>query len=160
MNFSQVLNYLLIWGLKGAFLFNFIVLYLFRSRMVYESRGEDGLRKKDSSPKGWISTVVFLMVVILFLLTGNYFSLRNFELNFWNIFWLNFGLMIILTLYDSLVIDWLVIAIWRPAFLRLPDDMNRESMKKHLLITIPVAPVICLAISAMSTGASWLLWMR
>ena len=66
--------------------------------------------------------------------------------------------MMILVIYDSIVIDWLVIVLWRPAFLKLPDAMNAESMKKHILITIPVAPVICLVIAGISAGLTIFIW--
>jgi len=161
MSINNLVSYLIIWSMLGVILFNFVVIYLLRSGDVYESRGKDGLRKRDSSVKGWITTLGFLGLVVAFLLAGNYFSFLRIHsgFTFWQIFWLNFALMMILVVYDSIVIDWLVIAKWRPAFLKIPDEMNAESMKKHILFTIPVAPVICAVIAAISAGASLLLWI-
>ena len=69
---------------------------------------------------------------------------------------MNFGHYLLLFLFDTLVIDGLVLAVWRPAFLRLPDAMGGESMKRHMLLSIPVGTVAGIGLSAVSTVISYL----
>ena len=61
---------------------------------------------------------------------------------------------LVLFLYDTLVIDGLVIGVWRPSFLRLPDAMGRQSMKRHMLVSIPAGLLIGAALTAISTAVS------
>jgi hypothetical protein len=61
----------------------------------------------------------------------------------------------ILLIYDTLVIDYLVIVKWRPKFLLIPEAMNAQSMRQHILATIPVGPVIGLVLTALSTWIAW-----
>ena len=67
---------------------------------------------------------------------------------------LNFGHYVVLFLFDTVVVDGLVLSLWRPAFLRLPATMNRESMKRHVLLSIPVGLIAGIGLTALSTAIS------
>jgi hypothetical protein len=97
-----------------------------------------------------------------FQVISNYFSLvqLSFILNFWHLFILNYGVYLILFLFDTFFIDGYVLAIWRPGFLHLPDEMGKESMKKHILISIPVGLGIGVLLTTISTATSYILWMQ
>jgi len=101
------------------------------------------------------------MLTIPLGLTGiqvaaNYLGLtrRGFELGFWSLWLLNLGHYLVLFAYDTLVIDGLVLGVWRPGFLKLPDEMGRESMKQHMLLSLPVGVVAGLVLTAISTSLS------
>jgi hypothetical protein len=146
--------------LIGAIAFSLIVIYLFRSGSVYNARTEEGHLKEKMPLRGILSMFIFLILVVAFIAATNYISLisQGVEVTFWSLFLLNFALIAILILYDSLVIDWWVIGFWRPAFLKLPDAMDKEQMKVHLKRTIFVAPPIALVIAILSAGVTSLLW--
>ncbi|MFL7892757.1 MAG: hypothetical protein ACK2UM_20005 [Anaerolineales bacterium] len=153
---GEIVRYLAVWGIIGAFLFSLFVIFVFRSRLVYTSRKEDGLLKEKIPLAGYLTSGGFLVLIVVFLVAANYFGLyqKGYPLNFWSLFALNFSLYLILFLFDSLVIDGLVLGYWRPAFLQLPAAMGGESMREHILKSIPVGIVfgviICLVCSAAS----------
>jgi hypothetical protein len=149
MSTSEVLNYLAVWGIIGAFLFSLFVIFVFRSGLIYTSRNKDGLLKEKIPLAGYLTSGGFLVLIVVFLVAANYFSLfqNRFTFNFWSLFAQNFSLYLILFLFDSLVIDGFVLGYWRPGFLRIPDAMGQESMREHILKSIPVGILFGLIIS-------------
>lgn len=160
MSTAVILNYLGLWSLIGAIAFSLIVIYLFRSGSVYNARTEEGHLKEKMPLRGILSMLIFLIVVVAFIAATNYISLisKGVEITFWSLLLLNFALIAILVVYDSLVIDWFVIGFWRPAFLNLPDAMDKEQMNVHLKRTLVVAPPISLLIAVLSAGVTTLVW--
>jgi hypothetical protein len=160
MSPSQIANYLLTWGLTGAFTFNLFVIYLFRSGRVYDGPTKQGHIREDLPRKGLATMLVFLLAVVGFFILTNYLSLvrTGAEMKFWPVFGLNLALIVVLVVYDSLVIDWWVIAFWRPTILKLPDEMDRTQMAVHLRRTLVVAPPISLAIALLSAAGTVLIW--
>jgi len=160
MSATLILNYLLTWGLLGSAAFSLIVVYLFRSGRVYDARTREGHLKEDMPRKGMLNILSFLVLVIAFITATNYLSLVSLgaTLAFWPLFSLNLALMLILVIFDTLVIDWWMIGLWRPAFLQLPNEMDRQQMKVHIRRTLVVAPPICLLIALLSAGVTILLF--
>lgn len=160
MDISQIIQYLLVWSAISAAAFSLVVIYLFRSGRVYDARTEEGHLKPHLSLRGLLTMLSFLALVVAFMTMTNFLGLVRcgFELGYWSLFGLNLSLILILTVYDSLVIDWFVIAHWRPAFLNLPQAMDREQMKEHLRRTFFVAPLYALLLASLSAGATTLLW--
>jgi hypothetical protein len=157
---NDILSYLGLWSLIGAIAFSIIVIFLFRSGTVYNSRTEEGHLKKEMPLRGILSMLIFLILVVAFIALSNYISLisRGFEITFLSVFLLNLALILILVVYDTLVIDWWVIGFWRPRFLNLPETMNKEQMKVHIKRTFVVAPIISLVIALLSAGVTVLIW--
>ena len=159
MNMSTVLSYLLIWGLTGCVIFFIIVVILFRTGLVYTARKLDGTLMEDIPISGKLAMLILPVSYLVFQIISNYFGLvrQGFLLNFWQLFMLNYGLYLILFLFDTFFIDGFVLPIWRPAFLQLPNEMGKESMKRHILISIPVGLVIGAALTLISTTTSYIL---
>jgi hypothetical protein len=161
LDISQTLSYLGFFSLAGALAFSLIVIFLFRSGLVFAARNQEGHLKKKIPLKGLFTLLSFLGLIIAFIVSANYFGLvsRQIILRFWSLFFLNFGLMLILLLYDTIVIDWLVIGLWRPRFLQLPDAMNKQEMKTHIAKSIIAGPVFSFFLAMASTLISYYLWM-
>jgi hypothetical protein len=158
----QVLSYLLIWGLIGCGLFSVIVVAFFRTGLVYTARKEDGTLKDNIPVSGKLAMLILPVSYIVFQVIANYFGLvqQEITLSYGTLFLLNYGLYLILFLFDTLVIDGFVISIWRPTFLQIPEAMGKESMKKHILISIPVGLLIGAALTLVSTTISSILWIQ
>lgn len=156
---NQVISYLLLWGLIGCGLFALLVVALFRTRLVYAARNDNGTLKDQIPLNGKLTMLIVPVSYIIFQIIANYFGLIKNEimLNFDKLFLLNYGIYLILFLFDTLVIDGFVISIWRPTFLKIPDSMGRESMKNHILISIPVGLLIGVVLSMITTTISALL---
>lgn len=157
MSAIEILRYLVAWGIIGAVLFSLFVIFVSRSGIVYTARNEDGLLTEKIPLAGYLSSVGFVVLIIIFLIAANYFGLNQngFVLSFWGLYALNLGLYLILFLFDSLVIDGFVIGRWRPAFLQLPDAMGAESMREHIQKSIPVGTLFGLIISLVCTVISY-----
>ena len=160
MSPNLIFNYLILWSLIGAAVFSLVVIYLFRSGRVYDSRDEKGHLKEKMPIKGILTMLAFLVLIVGFMTLTNYLSLerQGISLKFWQLFGLNFALIFILIVYDTLVIDWWVIGHWRPAFLKLPDTMDKEQMKEHIRRSFIFAPLYGLLLAALSAGMTVWIW--
>ena len=162
MSIQEILRTLGLWTLIGAVVFSITVIFLFRSNLVYAARTESGHFKEKMPIQGYLTTGSFLALIIGFLVMGNYFSIvrPQFQPSFWGIFGLNLGVMLLLVVYDSVVIDWVVIGTWRPPFLNLPPAMDREQMKVHLKRTLVASPIFSIALAGIASLCTYLLWIK
>ena len=163
MSSGQVLRYLVIWSTIGFVAFSVYVVVVFRTGIVYTNRKTDGTLKERIPLIGYFNMIAFLVAIVGLQVLANYFGVARvgYRMGFLSLFLLNFGHYSILFIFDTVVIDGLVLAVWRPGFLRLPDDMGRESMKKHILISLPVGLVAGLGLAALSTAVScFIFWSR
>ena len=156
MSPGEIITYLVTWVIIGAVLFSFFVIFVFRSGVVYNTRNEDGLLKEKIPLRGYLTSGLFVLSIVGFLVLANYFGLvrQNLQLSFAALYVLNLLLYLILFLFDTIVIDGLVLGYWRPTFLQLPEAMGWESMKVHIIKSIPVGAFFGLIISLVSTVIS------
>jgi len=157
MKIADIFSYLLFWGLIGCCLFNVYVMLVFRTGIVYTARHKDGTLKKKASVSGIVNSLLLLDCILGIQVASNYFGLasRRTEISFAGLYLLNYALYIVLVIYDTLVIDYLVIVKWRPKFLMIPEAMNAQSMRQHIIASIPIAPAIGLVLTALSTLIAW-----
>ena len=162
MTSGQVISYLLLWGLIGCVLFFLLVVVLFRTGLVYTARKQDGTLKDEIPLSGKLAMMILPICYFVFQVTSNHFGLvlHGISLDYWKLFLLNYGVYLILFLFDTFFIDGFMLSIWRPAFLQLPEEMGKESMKKHILISIPIGLVIGAILTLISTTISYFLWMN
>ena len=158
MTLETALHYLGIWSAIGCAALSAYVILAFRTRIVYTARKEDGTLKKHIPLSGYLNMVIFLLLIVGFQVVANYFGLfrEKLQVGFVPLFLLNFGHYCILFLFDTAVIDGLVLAVWRPGFLRLPDALGRQSMKTHILKSVPVGIVAGIGLTIVSTMLSHL----
>ena len=116
---STVLSYLLLWGLIGCALFFILVVVLFRTGSVYSARKLDGTLKDVIPLSGKLAMLILPISYLVFQVLSNYIGLvqQGTTLNYGQLFTLNYGIYLILFLFDTFFIDGFVLAIWRPAFL-------------------------------------------
>lgn len=159
---NQIFLFLLTWGIIGCGFFFLQVVIFFRTGLVYTARKKDGTLKSEIPLSGKLAMLIVPISYIVFQVTSNYFGLvrQGFIFNFWNLFLLNYGVYLILFIFDTLFIDGFVLPIWRPATLQLPDEMNKESMKEHILISIPIGLLIGAILTFISTTTSYFLWIK
>jgi hypothetical protein len=157
MSPDEIIIYLATWGIIGAVLFSFFVIFVFRSGIVYTTRNEEGLLKENIPLRGYLTPGLFVLSIVGFLVLANYFGLarQNFRLSFGALYLLNLLLYLILFLFDTIVIDGLVLGYWRPAFLQLPEAMGWDSMKVHIIKSVPVGAFFGLLIALVSATISY-----
>ena len=157
MNQSIILT-LLTWTVIGAAAFSVYVIVVFRTGLVYTARHRDGTLKDQIPLSGYATSFALLALSVLLVVGFDYFALRAIgePVSFLELWAWNYGLFLLIFLYDTIVVDYFVILIWRPGFLQLPDEMNRQSMMKHIKISLFKAPVIVAVISLVATVIAYL----
>lgn len=162
MNLNNLMTYLLLWGTIGIVLFFLIVIVFFRTGIVFTARKPDGTIKEDIPISGKLAMMILPISYLIYLLFSNFIGLvaGGNLLSFGSLFLLNFALYLILFIFDTFFIDGFMLSIWRPAFLQLPDEMGKESIKKHILISIPIGLVIGAILSLIGTTITYILWIN
>ena len=161
MTVNHALAYLAFWSLVGATLFSLFVVFVFRSGAVYLARKRDGTLKEKVPLKGILIMAGFLATVILFFIAANFFGLarRQFSVGFGTLFALNYALYLILFAFDTLIIDGFVLSFWRPDFLRLSTELNKESMKDHIIKSLPIGTGLGLVFAGLTTTIAYYSFM-
>jgi len=159
---EEVLRYLGLWSAIGCALFSVFVVVAFRTGIVFAARKEDGTLKKRIPLRGRLAMLIVPLGIVGLQVVANYFGLarKALEISFSSLFLLNLGYYLILFIFDSVVIDGLVLSVWRPAFLRLPDAIGRESMKRHILLSIPIGTAFGIVLAAVSTAISYFMLLN
>ena len=162
MTLNTILSYLLIWGLIGCVLFFAMVVVLFRTELVYTARKKDGTLKEEIPLSGKLAMLIIPFSFFVFQVLSNYLGLVQNEINlsYGHLYLLNCGVYLIFFLFDTFFIDGFVLAKWRPDFLQLPDEMGEASMKKHILVSLPIGLLLGVLLTLISTAASYFLWMK
>ena len=157
MTLEKVLYYLGVWSAIGCAIFSAYVVVVFRTGIVYTSRKGDGTLKKRIPLSGYLNMLIFLLGIVGLQVVSNYFGLvrKALEVSFFSLFLLNFGHYLILFIFDTVVIDGLVLSVWPPGFLQLSDAIGGASMKKHMLLSIPVGTLAGVGLTAASTVISY-----
>lgn len=157
MTLEGVLGYLGLWSAIGCALFSAYVVVVFRTGMVFTARKEDGMLKERIPLSGYLNMLILLLGIVSFQVVANYLGIggKGHEVSFFSLMLLNFGHYAILFLFDTVVVDGLVLSMWRPGFLQLPEAMGGESMKRHMLLSIPVGLMVGIGLSALSTVISY-----
>ena len=160
MNLAESLPFLLIWSRLGILAFSVLVIVLFRSGLVWTARHKDGSLKENIPLQGRLTMLATLGIFIGLQLAASANAGGRFgtDIGFIDLLILNYLLYLAVFMYDSLIIDYLVIVIWRPHFMRLPDEMGRESMLAHIRASVPVGLVAGLILSVLSTLIARLLF--
>lgn len=142
------MNYLLVWGVIGSILFSLIVILFFLTGIIYVAvENPDPKTKK----KGVIGSLIILFGIILIQSVSTISSLDIYRNNadYIGIFVLNYALYLLLFLYDTFIIDIVILVKWHPNFLHLPDDEVFTSVNYHLRTLIP-GSILGLAVTAIS----------
>jgi len=162
MALNNAVAYLALWSLIGAVLFSIFVVFVFRSGVVYASRKKDGTLKEKIPFTGYIAMAALLITMMGFFVLANYIGLVRNEVavGFGTLFLLNLGLYILLFLFDTLFIDGFVLGYWQPSFLNLSNQIGRESMRAHIVQSIPVGLAFGIRIAGLATVVSYLGFMN
>ncbi len=158
----QIVTYLALWSIIGIAAFNVFVIVVFRTGIVWAARTRDGKLKKRIPWAGIFAMLSILGGIVGLQTAANYFGLASWgiPLSFGQLFLLNFGHYLILLAYDTFVIDYLVLSRWRPAFLLIPDEMNTESMREHIIASLPIGTIIGAVLTAISTAITYFMLLR
>lgn len=148
---NEAIWYIAYWGTIGCIFFTGMVYILFKTDLVYTARDEDGKLKRNMPLKGYITMSIIPISIIYLQIQGWTSSLWLHSFGFNDIFLVNYGLFFFLFLYDTLLIDILVLCIWRPSFIKIPDREGFTSIKHHLW-TLPIGSILGIIPTLISTS--------
>lgn len=156
MTVVEVLRYFGLWSAVGVAVFSAFVVAVFRTGLVWTARGEEGLLKQHLPASGYLAmgTIPLGIVALQVLANVTAFGSRAATVGLLSLYLLNLGHYLVLSAYDALVIDILVLCVWRPRFLRLPDAIGWDSMRRHALRSLPVGAGARLVLAAITTALS------
>ncbi len=134
---------------------------VFRTGIAYTARKYDGTLKEKIPFRGYFTMISFLVAVVGFIIIATYFGMarKEVKLGAGSLFIINYGLYLILFLFDTLFIDAFVLGYWRPGFLHLSEERGRESMKEHLRKSLPVGMGFGVLISSLATLVAYFAFM-
>ncbi|MBN1777779.1 MAG: hypothetical protein JW811_06610 [Clostridiales bacterium] len=142
-------------------LYSLTVYLHFRLGFVRETRDEQGRLKAKQSRKGKLVFLGFFLVIIAAFVGLDWFLLpQSAKLGFLVVAGVNLLMMTLLVVYDSLVIDLLVIGVIRPQFLHLPEKMDLAEMKIHVKKTFAVCWIVSVLVSLISAVVFQLVFIR
>jgi hypothetical protein len=162
MTLAETLRYLGIWSAVGCIAFSLYVIVVFRTGIFFTARKEDGTLKERIPLSGYFNMLLILVIIVGFQVIANTVGIdrRGYAIGLLPLFLLNYGHYLVLFLFDTVVIDGLVLGVWRPQFLRLPEAMRGATMKEHILKSIPVGIAAGIVLTALSTTISFLMLFK
>jgi hypothetical protein len=147
------------WSLVGAVGFTLLLILASITKAFQLVRDEEGLFRKPMPLGGWIVMAGFFLTIFLFFIAAAYFGLliKGMSPSFWVLWLMNFLIFFTLLLFDTFIIDILILVLWHPAFLKLPDKEMFVSITFHLK-TMLFGTIFNIVASFISSLAAWLLF--
>ncbi|MBN1523134.1 MAG: hypothetical protein JW904_01520 [Spirochaetales bacterium] len=147
-----------IWFLTGCMLLNILLIFVYRTDIVHAARKRDGTVKKKIPASGLLSMGIFLLFSGMYFLVFNFIFFQQYtENSFLYIFSANLVLISLLSLYDAFVLDIFVLAVWRPAFLHIPQELTVKSMTQHIRKQMTIGWLIKVPVAAASAFFFWII---
>ena len=133
----------------GAILMLVLSFTVYRKSYYYKKAQEEA-RGNEKKP-GILSrlvTVMILLVMILFITVFDLWVSSREAYSFVYLTALNLLLVTALSLFDALFIDLLLLVVWRPALLGLPEGQpTRDSMLRHIKLQLTAGWIFKLPIA-------------
>ena len=139
----------LIWTCLEVVIFTSIILFAIRKNLLSSILNEDGTYKEKLSPQGRITALLMFVGVTILPVMFDVVVLGRLEtpIRFSEYFIVNFWLLFVLFLWDTIIIDFFVLVKWRPRFLIVSEKLCAKSMKSHILssIRLQLFPMVLIA---------------
>jgi hypothetical protein len=145
------------WSLVGAAGFTILLILAKVTKAFQLVRDEEGLFRKPMPLGGWMALAGFVLAIFLFFIAAAYFGLhqKGISPSFWTLWLMNFLIFFTLLLFDTFIIDILILVLWHPAFLKLPDMDVHTSILFHLK-TMLFGTIFSIVVSFVVSLAAWL----
>ena len=127
---TGVLFPILLWGAIGSLIFTGALVVMRAAGVVDATRDPEG-RFKRLSMKALAGFLFIVVLMIGFPALGTLAIVGGDALSFWAAWGVAYGIYFIINLYDFVVLDYLVIVRWHPAFLHLPDTDYYRTTRPH-----------------------------
>jgi len=145
--------------ITGAVLLFVLSFTVYRKSYYYQKAQAEmlGVVRKPGLLSRFV-TVGIMLSMILFFAFGDLWIFPDNSYSFVLIFALNLLLIILLSLFDALFIDYFLLLVWRPAFWRLPEGQpTHDRMMHHIKVQFTVGWLFKVPIALLAAGFSMVL---
>ncbi|NNE26730.1 MAG: hypothetical protein HKN09_07790 [Saprospiraceae bacterium] len=120
----------LIHGAFYGFIFLALIIAMGLSGIFKKIRDDEGRIIKPLNPEAYLGFALFIALMFFSIYKSNMHL--DIEPN-WCIFWINgFLTYVVMSLMDLIILDYLLVVVWHPAKLKLPDTAYYTTMKPHV----------------------------
>jgi hypothetical protein len=137
---SVLLGKLIAVLVTGAILLFVLSFTVYRKSYYYQKAQAEmlGIARKPGLLSRLVTVGIMMSVILFFALVDLWIS-PDVSHSFVLIFALNLFLIMLLSIFDALFIDYFLLLVWRPAFWRLPEGQpTRDRMIHHIKIQFTV----------------------
>jgi len=147
------------WSLYGIFGFSLFLVIAGATRIFHLVRDSEGELRKPMPFSGWALMTGFVFTAFSFSLAAVHFDLiaKGLMPGFWQLFLMNFLVFFAISLFDTFIIDILILVIWHPKFLNLPDSEAFNSATYHIKTLVP-ATFFSLIFSFFGSLIAWAMY--
>jgi hypothetical protein len=141
----------------GAALMFVLSFTVYRKSYYYQKARAEmlGVAQKPGILSRLVTAGIMLAVVLFFAFVDLWIS-PDVSDSFALVFALNLLLIVLLSLFDALFIDYFVLLVWRPAFWRLPEGQpTRHQMRRHIKVQFTMGWLFKVPIALLAAG-SWM----
>ena len=143
----------------GAALLFVLSFTVYRKSYYYQKARAEmlGVAQKPGILSRFVTVGIMLSVVLSFALVDLWIS-PDVSHSFVLISALNLVLIMLLSLFDALFIDYFLLLLWRPAFWRLPEGQpTRDRMMHHIKVQFTVGWLFKVPTALLAAGFSMVL---
>ncbi|MBN1428479.1 MAG: hypothetical protein JXB07_08840 [Anaerolineae bacterium] len=143
----------------GAVLLFVLSFTAYRRSYYYQKAQAEilGAVRKPGLLSRFVTAGIMLLMILFFAFVDRWI-IPDVSYSFVLIFALNLLLIMLLSLFDALFIDYFVLLVWRPAFWRLPEGQpTRDRMMHHIKKQFTVGWLFKVPIALLAAGFSRIL---
>ena len=155
MNLAWLVDFVVTWGLIGSGVITLWLLGAWATGLLGEARANStDVRERLGAP-GIVGVVVSIILYLVLIGVADVAGIGTREgLSFGRLWAINYLVFFFWLIFDTLIVDIVLVTLWRPRFLKLPDPAAHGSVAYHLS-TIPRGMVFGVLVSLVGTSVSW-----
>ena len=148
--------FILKWGSIGSLILAAYLIFAWQQGLLGAVRNEAGELRRHLPRAGVMTGIGSVLMYIVLIAVADVQDLLSVDASvpFTRLLANNYLVYIFWLLFDTLVIDILVVTLWHPTFVRLPDREAHGSVIYHLR-TIPRGLMLGVPVVLTATGIVW-----
>ena len=155
MGTADLLAFVMRWGIAGSVVLTIYLVVVWQFGFLGAVRNESGELRRHMPRAGVLTGVGSILMYIVLLVVGDLSELASTEAApaFLELLAVNYVVYLFWLLFDTLVIDILIVNVIHPGFLRLPEREAHGSPAYHLR-TIPQGMIIGVIVVLIATAVA------
>lgn len=155
MDIVGLVSFVLTWGLTGSGVITLYLVIAWQTGLLTGAKDPEGAGRERLGAAGIAAVLGSILLYLVMLCVADGVGLAQTDgLTFGRLWAFNFLVYFFWLVYDTFVLDILLVIVWRPGFLTLPDPQAHGSAAYHLS-TIPRGMIFGAVVSLVATTVSW-----